>query len=161
MEYIKLFDNHTQYETFIGGWGDTPFVRPNVSHCIEENHVHYNPRYQHIKKINGISTPIIYDGTIYTQEYALEEWWNNGNLTFEMEMPFNSNYQTYTPQIIVTSEGGTVYETANVSTDDGKNWYCELNEEYSSFASYNFTLVFSLNGEVVDSYETSYVATVK
>ena len=43
MNYIKLFDNHTQYETFIGGGGDTPFVRPNVSHCITENHVHYNP----------------------------------------------------------------------------------------------------------------------
>ena len=27
----------------MGGGGDTPFVRPNVSHCIGENHVHYNP----------------------------------------------------------------------------------------------------------------------
>ena len=42
-KYLKLFNNHTQYETFIGGGGDTPFVRPNVSHCIGENHVHYNP----------------------------------------------------------------------------------------------------------------------
>lgn len=41
MEYIKLFNSHTQYETFIGG--DTPFIKPNVSHCIEENEVHYNP----------------------------------------------------------------------------------------------------------------------
>ena len=43
-KYLKLFENHTQYETFIGGGGDTPFIRPNVSHCIEENHVHYNPK---------------------------------------------------------------------------------------------------------------------
>ena len=42
-KYIKLFKSHTQYETFIGGGGDTPFVRPNVSHCIAENEVHYNP----------------------------------------------------------------------------------------------------------------------
>jgi len=42
-KYLKLFENHTQYETFIGGGGDTPFVKPNVSHCIEENEVHYNP----------------------------------------------------------------------------------------------------------------------
>ena len=42
-KYIKLFENHAQYETFIGGGGDTPFVRPNVSHCIAENEVHYNP----------------------------------------------------------------------------------------------------------------------
>lgn len=27
-----------------GGGGETPFIRPNVSHCVEENEVHYNPR---------------------------------------------------------------------------------------------------------------------
>ena len=43
-KYIKLFENHAQYETFIGGGGEnTPFIRPNVSHCIGDNHVHYNP----------------------------------------------------------------------------------------------------------------------
>ena len=42
-KYLKLFENHTQYETFIGGGGVTPFVKPNVSYCTEENEVHYNP----------------------------------------------------------------------------------------------------------------------
>ena len=42
-KYLKLFENHTQYDTFIGGGGETPFVKPNVSHCITENEVHYNP----------------------------------------------------------------------------------------------------------------------
>ena len=42
--YLKLFETHTQYETFIGGGGDTPFVKPNVSYCTEENEVYYNPR---------------------------------------------------------------------------------------------------------------------
>ena len=42
-KYIKLFENHAQYEAFIGGGGDTQFIKPNVSHCIGENHVHYNP----------------------------------------------------------------------------------------------------------------------
>ena len=41
--YLKLFETHTQYETFIGGGGNTPFVKPNVSYCTEENEVHYNP----------------------------------------------------------------------------------------------------------------------
>lgn len=27
----------------LGGGGDTPFIKPNVSHCIEENEVHYSP----------------------------------------------------------------------------------------------------------------------
>lgn len=156
-KYIKLFDDHLAYLDFTS---TDEFTMPNVSHCIEENEVHYNPRYQYIKKINGIHTPILYNGSAYTQEYALEKWWNNGNLTFEMEMPFNSNYQTYTAQIIVTHDS-TVYETVNVSTDDRKNWYCKLNESYTNFSSWRFTLVFSLNGEVVDSYEANYVAEVK
>ena len=42
-KYLKLFENHTQYETFIGGGGVTPFIRPNVSYCTEENEVHYSP----------------------------------------------------------------------------------------------------------------------
>ena len=42
-KYLKLFENHTQYETFIGGGGNTPFVKPNVSYCVQENEVHYNP----------------------------------------------------------------------------------------------------------------------
>ena len=27
----------------LGGGGDTPFVKPNVSYCVQENEVHYNP----------------------------------------------------------------------------------------------------------------------
>ena len=38
--YLKLFDNHPQYEEFTE---TDKFILPNVSHCIEENHVHYNP----------------------------------------------------------------------------------------------------------------------
>ena len=40
MEFLKLFQNHSQYEEFAGGGG---MLRPNVSHCIGENEVHYNP----------------------------------------------------------------------------------------------------------------------
>lgn len=39
MNHLKLFDNHTEYETFVSG--DT-MVRPNVSYCVDENHVHYD-----------------------------------------------------------------------------------------------------------------------
>ena len=39
-KYLKLFENHTRYESFTQ---TEEFVRPNVSHCIAENEVHYNP----------------------------------------------------------------------------------------------------------------------
>ena len=40
MKYIQLFNNHSNYTEFTE---TDKFVRPNVSHCIEENEVHYNP----------------------------------------------------------------------------------------------------------------------
>ena len=39
-KYLKLFENHQEYESFTE---TEDFIKPNVSHCIEENHVHYNP----------------------------------------------------------------------------------------------------------------------
>ena len=39
-KYLKLFDTHTEYLAFTQ---TSDFVKPNVSHCITENHVHYNP----------------------------------------------------------------------------------------------------------------------
>lgn len=40
MDYLKLFENHSEYETFVSGG---TMVKPNVSHCVQENEVHYNP----------------------------------------------------------------------------------------------------------------------
>lgn len=39
MKYLKLFDAHSNYDTFVSGG---TMVRPNVSHCVSENDVHYN-----------------------------------------------------------------------------------------------------------------------
>ena len=40
MEYLRLFETHQEYETFVSGG---TMVKPNVSHCVVENEVHYNP----------------------------------------------------------------------------------------------------------------------
>ena len=39
-KYLRLFQNDTDYLAFKG---TSDFILPNVSHCIQENHVHYNP----------------------------------------------------------------------------------------------------------------------
>lgn len=39
-KYLKLFNEHSEYKSFIQTEG---FVRPNVSYCIQEDKVHYNP----------------------------------------------------------------------------------------------------------------------
>lgn len=38
MKYLKLFTSHSDYNT-----AKSSLDKPNVSHCIEENEVHYNP----------------------------------------------------------------------------------------------------------------------
>lgn len=37
-KYLRLFNNHDGYSAFTQ---TSEFIRPNVSHCIEEYHVHY------------------------------------------------------------------------------------------------------------------------
>ena len=39
-KYLKLFDTHSNYETYIGGQNK---LLPNVSYCEDNNEVHYNP----------------------------------------------------------------------------------------------------------------------
>lgn len=40
-QYLKLFETHENYEDFVES-GE--MLRPNVSHCVSENEVHYNPK---------------------------------------------------------------------------------------------------------------------
>ena len=39
-KYLKFFENHDGYEEFTGS---TEYIKPNVSRCEEEKHVHYGP----------------------------------------------------------------------------------------------------------------------
>ena len=41
MDYLKLFQTHEEYEAFVSGG---TMVKPNVSHCVSENDVHYNAK---------------------------------------------------------------------------------------------------------------------
>lgn len=58
MEFLKLFQTHEEYETLVSSG---TMVKPNVSHCIQENEVHYNKYIE----------PII--AKYYIDEEAIEE----------------------------------------------------------------------------------------
>ncbi len=86
MDYLKLFQTHSEYEGFVSG--DT-MVKPNVSHCIQENEVHYN----HIPKPDeqyltfeilsgGTLTWSKYNGTSYARTIYYST--DNGNQWNEM-----------------------------------------------------------------------------
>jgi hypothetical protein len=38
MKYLKKFENHSEYETT-----KQDLILPNVSLCVQENEMHYNP----------------------------------------------------------------------------------------------------------------------
>lgn len=40
MKYLKKFDQHTNYETFMDS---QDLIYPNVSYCVDRNEVHFNP----------------------------------------------------------------------------------------------------------------------
>ena len=61
MDYIKLFQTHQEYESFVSGG---TIMRPNVSHCVNENDVHYNAFPIMTVKYN------VTDARIPTQLYA-------------------------------------------------------------------------------------------
>lgn len=62
-KYLKLFENHTSYDTFINGGG---VELPNVSHCINEGDVHYNP----IPETRLVTTFYVSDASQPTRMYG-------------------------------------------------------------------------------------------
>ena len=86
MVYLKEFENHSEYEAFTA---TTEFIKPNVSTCVSEDDVHYNPippqseRYlTFIAKENG---SFKFSGN--TVQYSLDEGKTWTNLTNNTNSP--------------------------------------------------------------------------
>ena len=71
-KYLKLFETHQEYETYLGG-GE--MILPNVSHCIDQNDVHYNPKKQEVTlyTITNISISGMEHAFNYTFDREIEE----------------------------------------------------------------------------------------
>jgi hypothetical protein len=90
-KYLKLFENHTQYETYINGSGA---ILPNVSICTTEGDVHYNPWvetklvvYYDIQDISSPTTVCTnYDGSFKSMEI-------DGNDSVDIATQGNITYQ--------------------------------------------------------------------
>ena len=113
-KYLKLFENHTQYETFIGG-GDTPFVRPNVSHCIAENEVHYNPFSWAKEYLTFVALEDGEFGFTPRNGYAISYSIDNGKT---WEAPASDTHQTVSAGSKVMWKSAEIMNTTN-STNGG------------------------------------------
>lgn len=97
MKYLKFFENHTDYETYING---QDAILPNVSLCEDQNDVHYNPiphdyskdyftivslaDNNEIKLYNGLGENInlsysLNNGETWTA-LQIPQWWNTGTI---------------------------------------------------------------------------------
>lgn len=66
MIFLKYFNNHSGYQDYTS---DADYLRPNVSHCVQENEVHYNPTLDWTIKtkylVEDISQPTMIGGGYY------------------------------------------------------------------------------------------------
>ena len=73
-KYLKLFNTHAEYQAFTQ---TSDFIKPNVSHCVNENHVHYNPiPYDYSK--NYLTFVALEDGTFQLSTNAVSYSLDNG-----------------------------------------------------------------------------------
>lgn len=99
MKYVKIFNQHTDYNTYITGNNK---ILPNVSYCDNEEDVHYNP---YVDPYNGhayvdLGLP---SGTLWATK--------------------NVGANNITDSGLYFSCGGTTgYTTAQVGTDKNFNW---------------------------------------
>ena len=89
MKYLKLFNTHTEYVAFTQ---TEDFIKPNVTHCVQENEVHYNP-------------------WSWADEYLTFVAKGNGTFTFT---PQSSNVISYS-----IDDGETWIEGNSVSVNNG------------------------------------------
>ena len=77
MKYLKKFENHTAYEAAESG-----LILPNVSLCVQENDVHYNPfvdpcqQYDYVE-IGGIKWATKNVGACSVTDYGLYFQWGD------------------------------------------------------------------------------------
>ena len=126
-KYIKAFGTHTEYGNYCRSI-DSEF--PNVSHCIQENDVHYNPLKHFAKLYNGTElidrTDIVYD--------------NNGDTS-------NPNFYHSVLFSSIRLNGG-YYTAIELDLFNGvSNVQITANDETSEPSTSGFT--YSLNGNIL------------
>ncbi len=136
MKFVKLFETHSEDEDCVGGGG---MLRPNVSYCVSENEVHYNPRtwadeYLTIESLED-------DNTIYLKA-------SNSSVTKTISVS-TDNGATWTEYTSSTGGSGTTLATLNIG---GKLLVKGENSTYATVSYYNqfkTTKQFEVNGNIM------------
>ena len=120
-KYLTLFNSHAEYEQYVSG----DFEKPNVSHCVQEDEIHYNP-------------------WTYAEEYLTFVAKENGTFTFT---PNNSNVISYS-----TDGGKTWIEGNSVSVNNGGKvlWKGTMTaQSYNGIGRFSSTGNFDVQGNMM------------
>ena len=120
MKYLKLFNTHTKYETH----SSEEMILPNVSKCILEDEVHYNP-------------------WTWAEEYLTFVAKESGTFTFT---PQNSNVISYS-----TDEGETWTQgnSVDVSNGDKVMWKGTMTPSSTGIGTFSSTAEFDIQGNIM------------
>ena len=80
MKYLKKFQNHNAYDAFTNTDG---FIKPNVSICVQENEVHYNP-YVYDYSQDYLTFVVKEDGTFQLSRNTVSYSLDNGETWTEL-----------------------------------------------------------------------------
>ena len=125
MKYIKLFENHSQYEDFTE---TEDFVKPNVSRCIQGKDMHYNP-------------------VDYSEKYLTYKILNdNTNVQITISSDFDTTAINY---ISYSTDNGNSWTTIN--NEDNKS----SDLTYSFIANRGDYIMWRAEAETLSIYDSS------
>ena len=125
-KYLTLFNSHAEYEQYVSG----NFEKPNVSHCVQEDDVHYNPR-------------------TWADEYLTFVVRESGTFTFT---PKKNNVISYS-----TDDGETWTEGNSVSVSNGDKvmWKGTMTPSSTGIGNFGSTAEFDVQGNVMSLLDAS------
>ena len=164
-KYLKKFENHTAYSTYING---NTVILPNVSYCVNENEVHYNaydPYTGHAYiEIGGLKWATMNIGASVITDYGLYFQWADTQPYTAAEASNGQKVFTFADYKYTEDDGNTFtkYNSTDEKTvfdidDDpansiwGGNWRTPSSTELQ-------TLYSSVNSSWTSNYQESGVA---
>lgn len=132
-QYLKQFTNHSQYESYIA----TDYAKPNVSYCVQQNEVHYNPIVPFEEQY--LTFDILTDGTV--QWYPV---YPNVN-TIYASLDNGNTWQALTQEndtLDVVQGDKIIFKGESIN-------YANLRGEWESYSSFGGTSKFNVSGNIL------------
>lgn len=127
MKHLKKFSTHSEYRTFAQG---ASMIKPNVSRCVNEIHVHYNKDYARyyltLEVVSGGTIEWSANNTGYTRtiSYSLDSGKTWTNITSATGSSAPSINVSEGDKVLLKGSNNTYGATGNTNTNDECSHFC-------------------------------------